>query len=204
MAKDQTLPSAEVIATTVAALSEHGFLTEVVEDRAAALEAIKKLIPAGAEVMTGSSTTLEEIGFSEYLNSGTHPWTSVYGQITAEDDAAKRADLRRKAVTAEYFVASANAVTQEGALIAVDMTGSRVGAFLFAAKNLVLVIGAQKITENLEAGLRRVREVVFPLEDERAFKAYGAHSMTAKWAIMEHEAIPNRVHVIMVKEALGF
>lgn len=204
MAESQTIPAVEVIEKTVASLTEHGFATQVVENRAEALAALKEFIPQESQVMTGSSTTLDEIGFSEYLNSGDHPWTSVYAQITAEDDAAKRADLRRKAVTAEYFVASVNALTQDGKIIAVDMSGSRVGAFLFAAKNLVLVVGAQKITENLDAGLKRVREVVFPLEDARAQKAYGAHSMTAKWAILEHEIIPNRVHVILVKEALGF
>lgn len=204
MAESQTIPTVEIIAQTAKSLNEHGFTTQIVDNKAAALDVIKQLIPAGSEVMTGSSTTLAEIGFSEYMESGEHPWNSIYGQITAENDSAKRADLRRKAVTAEYFLASANAITQDGKIIAVDMSGSRVGAFLFGAKNLVLVIGANKITENLEAGLTRVREVVFPQEDARAQKEYGVHTMLAKWAILEYEAVPNRIHVILVKEALGF
>ncbi len=204
MTNNSSIPSSEVIEQTAASLTKNGFTTHVVDDAVGALDALKKLIPANSEVMTGSSTSLNEIGFSEYLASDSHPWKSVHAQITAEDDESKRAELRRKSVTAEYFVASANALTQDGKIVAVDMSGSRVGAFLYGAKKLILVVGAQKITENETNALARVREVVFPLEDARAQKAYGVHSMTAKWAIMEYEGAQNRVHVILVKEALGF
>ncbi len=204
MQNNSLIPTNDVIEQTASSLTNNGFSTQVVADGVAALEALKKLIPANSEVMTGSSTTLNEIGFSDYLASDAHPWKSVHSQITSEDDEAKRAELRRKSITAEYYVASANALTQDGKIVAVDMSGSRVGAFLYGAKNLVLVVGVQKIADNLDAALTRVREVVFPLEDARAQKAYGMHSKTAKWAIMEFEGVKNRVHVILVKEALGF
>lgn len=198
------LPSPKVIDSTAKALEDHGFTVKVVADRKEALTALKSLIPAGAEVTTGSSTTLNEIGFSEYLDSGDHPWKNLNTQIWAENDAERRTKLRRTANAAEYFVASVNGLSQEGELVAVDATGSRVGAIPFAAEKVILVVGAQKITPTLETTMKRIREVVFPKEDKRALEAYGSGSTFGKWLIVEREVEPGRITVILVKEELGF
>jgi hypothetical protein len=113
--------------------------------------------------------------------------------------------LRRKSLTdADYFLASINAITEDGRLIAVDATGSRVGAFPFAAKKIILVAGEQKIVTDLEAGMKRIKEYVFPLENERMKKSYGMGSTFGKWVIIEREFIPQRITLILVKEKLGF
>ena len=88
--------------------------------------------------------------------------------------------------------------------MACDASGSRGTAYPFAAKNLILVAGVQKITTTLDEAMKRVREYVYPLEDERAKKAYGMSSTTGKWVIIEREIIPNRTTLILVKEKLGF
>ena len=116
----------------------------------------------------------------------------------------KRRELRRKTVTADYFLGSIGAITQDGYLVATDQTGSRVGAYLFAAKNLIVVSGANKIVKDLDEAMKRIREYVYPKEDERLMKAYNANSSTSKWIIFEREKTLDRVHVILVKEALGF
>lgn len=67
-----TLASTETIARTMEPLKERGVLPELVETRVDALDRNKALIPAGASVMNGSSRTLEEIGFVDYLKSGEH------------------------------------------------------------------------------------------------------------------------------------
>jgi hypothetical protein len=200
----KNIPSSQIIEQTVTAMEGRGFVVEVVSNGKAALEKLKTLIPEGAEITTGSSTSLNEIGFSDYLESGKHAWKNLNTTIWAENDAKARGKLRRLANAAEYFVASVNAVSAEGELVAVDATGSRVGAIPFAAENVILVIGANKITENLEAAIKRIKEVVFPQEDKRALAAYGAGSTFGKWLIVEREVAPGRIIVILVKEALGF
>jgi hypothetical protein len=112
--------------------------------------------------------------------------------------------MRRKSVTADYFISSVNAVTEDGVLLAVDATGSRVGAMPFAAKKLVLVIGAQKITKNLEEAIKRIKEYVLPKENKRAMEAYGMGTIFGKWVIIEKETSPSRIKVILVEESLGF
>lgn len=180
------------------------FEAVVAKNKQEALSFLRESIPSGAEVMTASSTTLKEIGFVDYLSSSESKLISLQNKINQENDESKRQDLRRKSVTADYFVSSVNAVTEDGVLVAVDATGSRTGAMPFAAKKLILVVGAQKITKDLDEAMRRIREYVFPLENERAMKAYGAGSMFGKWVILEREAMPGRIKVILVEEALGF
>ncbi len=204
MGQWDTLPGKEVIERTVSNLQGHGFSVETVSSSKEAFKKIQELIPKGKEVMTGSSTTLNEIGFSEYLQSGTHPWIDLHSKISSENDEAKRSELRRKATAAQYFVASANALTEDGCIVAADMSGSRVGAFPFSAEHLILVVSTQKITKDVPAAFERVREYVLPLESKRALEAYGMSSQTAKWVVLEREIVPGRVTVILVSEKLGF
>jgi L-lactate utilization protein LutB len=185
-------------------MKERNFEVEIVASKEAALEAIKKSLPDGAEVMTGSSTTLKEIGLMEYLSSKESKVVSIQEKINQENDQNKRQILRRTSVAAEYFISSVNALTEEGIIVAVDASGSRVGAMLFAAEKLILVVGAQKITKNVEEAMQRIRDYVFPKENERAMAAYGVNSSLNKWIILEKEVFPSRVKVILVEEALGF
>lgn len=198
------LPTTEVVAATAAQLQEHGMTVEVLATKAAALARLKDLIPSGAEVMTGSSTTLNQIGFTEYLESGKHDWKNLHSLIVAENDDATRNTLRRKAVTAEYFIASANALTEDGKIVSVDATGSRVVALPYAAEKVILVVSTQKITKDLEVAMQRIRDHVFPLEDKRMQDAYGMGSNLSKWVILEKEFVPGRITILLVEEALGF
>ena len=197
------LPPDSVVNKVADVIRGRGIDVIIVKDKAEALKAVQKLIPKGAEVMNGSSTTLAEIGYMQLLESGKHPWKDVHKAISSESDDVKRNELRRKSVTAEYFLGSVNAIVETGELVACDMSGSRVGAYLFAAKNLVLVSGTQKIVPSLEKGMQRVREYVLPLEDARMKKLYGMGSKTGKWMMLEHER-PGRTTLILIKERLGF
>jgi L-lactate utilization protein LutB len=185
-------------------MRERNFVVEIVSSKAEALQAVKNSLPTGAEVMTGSSTTLNEIGFTDYLNSKDKHFVSLQQLVNQENDESKRRDLRRRSINAEYFLSSVNAVTKDGALVAVDATGSRVGAMPFAAEKIIFVIGAQKVTSSIEEAMQRIREYVFPKEDKRAMAAYGMGSMFGKWIIFEKEAVPGRVKIILVEELLGF
>lgn len=204
MSKWKNIPSDKVVSTAVENMRQRGFNPEVVATKAEAMDRIKALIPQGGEVMTGSSTTLKEIGLSDYLETGAHGWTNVHAEILAENDDQKRTKLRRQSSSSDYFLASANAIAQTGELIFADASGSRVTALPHAAGKVILVVGAQKIADSLESAVKRVREYVFPLEDKRAQEAYGMNSGFGKWLIVENEFAPNRIKVILVKEALGF
>jgi len=198
------IPNEEELKHTIENIKSRGINVILVENKRKAIEKIKEIIPKGSEVVNGSSTTLNEIGFIDYLKSGKHGWKNLHEEIVKEKDMSKQMDLRRKSVVSEYFLGSVNAIAETGELVACDASGSRVSAYPFAAKNLILVAGINKITKNLEEAMKRVKEYVYPLENERAQKAYGMPSTKGKWVIIEREIIPDRITLILVKEKLGF
>lgn len=170
------IPSEAIIKSTVAAMQKRGYTVFVTENKTKAFQKLKQILPVKAEVMTGSSTSLGQIGFMEYYISGKNPWKCLGPEVYNEKDPAKQQSLRRKSETADYFVASVNAVAATGELVACDRSGSRVSAYPFAANHVVLVVGIQKIVKNLDEAMKRVREYVFSLENDRAMKAYGTPS----------------------------
>lgn len=200
----ETLPPEEIIAKTAEAIKQRNIEVVIVNNKKEALEKIKELIPESATVMNGSSTTLQEIGFVDYLMSGQHPWKNLHEPILKEQDRQKRSVLMRQAVLADYFLGSVNAVAETGELVSADASGSRVGAYPFAAGKVILVSGTNKIVPTLQDAIKRVREYVYPLENERSKKAYGMGSFVGKIIIVEKEMFPQRITLILVKEKLGF
>lgn len=198
------IPGNETIERTAEAIRGRGTEVTIVEEKAHALEKIVSLIPEGAEIMNGSSTTLIEIGFVDYLKNHSDKYRNMHEVILCEGDRQKQADLRRKSVTSEYFLGSVNAIAETGELFACDASGSRVGAYPYAAKHLILVSGVNKIVPTWDDGIERLRRFVFPLEDKRARAAYGAPSSISKMVIIEKESIPDRINLILVKEVLGY
>lgn len=195
--------SDEAVAKTVESLKKNGFDVVVLDTAADALAELKKRIPPGAEVYNGSSTTLAEIGFVDYLKNGAHGWNNRHAAVMAETDWPKQAELRRLATTSEYFLSSAQAITQNGEIAGCDASGSRVGSWLFSAKHLVIVAGANKIVPDIMAAMVRIAEHAYPLENVRAQKVYGQGSKVAKIAVLNSDA-PGRTAVLLVKEALGY
>jgi len=197
-------PTPDIVEQTVKSVEKRGVTVITAANGDEALSQIKQLIPLNAEVMAGSSTTLIEIGYEEYVAAGKSGWNLLHTRINAENDAAKRAELRRKSVTAEYFISGANAIARTGEIVACDASGSRVGAWPFAAGHLILVVGINKIVPTLEDALKRVRLYVYPLENVRAKKVYGIPSVIGKCVILSHERTEGRTTLVLVKESLGY
>ena len=197
------IPSEQDIAVSVAALEKNNVTVIRVKDSVAALEKIKELIPPGSEVMNGSSTTLIEIGYEDLMN-GRHNWRDLHRAIISENDERTRNDLRRRSITSEYFLSGVNAIAQTGQILACDASGSRVGAWPFGAKNLILVSGVNKIVPTLQDALRRIWDYAYPLEDARARKVYGTPSQIGKCVILAKEGRPGRTTLILIDEVLGY
>ena len=199
-----TVQADDVVEQTAKAIESRGIRVIVAGNAEDAMAVLKKVIPAGAEVMNGSSTTLIEIGYEDYISGNESGWNLVHKVITAENNDKKRAELRRKSVAADYFISGANAIARTGEIVACDATGSRVGAWPFAAGHLVLVAGINKIVPTLTDALDRVRKYAYPLENVRAKKAYGIPSTIGKCVILSHERNEGRVVLILIKESLGY
>jgi hypothetical protein len=191
------------IVSTIEALKGRGISAELVPDKGSALEAINRLIPEGAEVMTAASRTLEEIGFVDLLKSGAHRWKNLKKAIQSEADPARQMELRKKATLSQYFLGSVHAVARTGEVVTASYGGSQLAAYAFSAGSVIWVVGTQKIVATLDDGMRRVREHSLPLEDARMKQLGYPGSAVAKLLIVERER-PGRIHLVFVNKSIGF
>ena len=201
-----SLASADVISKTEKALTEKGFLPETVATGAEALARIKELIPVGVSVMNGSSRTLDEIGFVQYLKEGEHNWNNLHKIILEEKDPEKQSMLRKQSALSDYYLGSVHALTENGELVIASNSGSQLPHLVFTSPNIILVVGTQKITSNLDEALKRLNEYVLPLEDARMKSVGMGGSFISKLLILNREPsfMGRKVHIILVKEKLGF
>jgi hypothetical protein len=203
--KYDTLASKGTIEKTMRALRPRGINPEIVNTKEDVLNRLKQLIPPGVEVMTAGSTTLDQIGFTDLLKSGKHPWENIKDKILAEKDPVKQNELRKKSVIANYMIGSVHAVVETGEILVVNATGSSIPAFSFSSDNVIWVVGTQKIVPTVEEGFRRLREYCFSLEDKRMKSIGYPGSALGKFLLFEKEINLNRkLTLIFVNEKLGF
>ncbi len=196
----------QIIDATLTSLTNNGYNATLVNTKSEALDTIKQIIPKGASVMNGSSTTLQQIGYMDYLSGGAHGWIDLHAEITRENDPIKRGALRKQSVSSDYYLGSMHALTQTGEFIVASNTGSQLPNIAFSSETLIFVVGTQKIVPTLSSAMDRLETYVYPLESDRSMKVYGVPSKINKVLIMkgENPMLKRHVHVILVDEVLGF
>jgi hypothetical protein len=196
------LPDEPTLAATVTALEEHGFSVEVVDDLDAARQAILARIPAGSSVMTNTSVTLAETGIADAINDG-GPYDSARNKMFALDFATQAQEMKAIGGQPEYALGSVHAITRDGTLVIASASGSQLASYAWGAANVIFVVGAQKLVPTLEAAHQRIYQHSLKLEDARAMAAYGQHSQVGK--ILEiHQELPGRIHIVLVRQVVGF
>ncbi len=189
---------------TFTAMNERGFGTIFVPDRDTALRTVLEMIPKGSAVAHGTSTTLIQIGLVDCLKRPDSGYRYMNLEWLAEDDTTKRSRLRgRLSLESDYFLGSIQAICETGEAIGSDFGGSRQAFYTFGPPHVIWVAGINKIVPTVEAGIRRVREVALPLEDQRVKQTGGAGSKVGKLVIYEFER-PGRITLVLVGEDLGF
>lgn len=197
-------PSESIINKTVESLNRRGFNAIVVSTKDEAREAALSLISKGSEVMTMTSKTLEEVGIAEAINNGSE-YVSLKNKLMSMDRTKESREMQEIGAAPAVAVGSVHGVTEDGQIIIASATGSQLPAYAYGADKVLWVVGAQKISKTLDTAMQRLNEYVLPLESERARIAYGVEgSNVSKLLIMNNEFTPNRIHVILVKEPLGF
>ena len=201
------VPAADFIEAAAGSVRKRGITVEILATKADALSRIREIIPAGASVSTGASVTLREIGFEDLLKSGNHPWRNFKAEIAAEKDPLRQEALRKQSTLADFFLGSVHAIAASGELVIASMTGSQLAPYAFSSSHIVWVVGAQKLTPDLDGAIRRVREYVYPHEDARMRASTGGKmgSMIGKLLIFEQEAafLNRSLNLLLVKERVG-
>jgi L-lactate utilization protein LutC len=171
-----------------------------------------KTIDEECTVGIGHSATLQKMNIvSALIERG----TVVYDKELAKTkDEAKM--LKKKALIADWYITGSNAVTLDGKIINVDHSGNRVAAITFGPDKVIVVVGKNKIVENVEEGIKRVKNIACPLNAKRAgynppcVELNRCVDCTSKErvcnviSITEGQADKNRMKLFIVNEECGF
>lgn len=178
-------------------------------------EARKKalsLIPEGDTVAWGGSETLNETGILAELRSGSY---KVIDRDQAKNP-EERVQLMRKSLLADTYLASVNAMSEDGQLVNVDGNGNRVAAMIYGPSNVILVVGINKVVKTLEDAWSRVRNTAGPINAQRfglrtpCNETGSCGNCTAEDCICAYISTirvsrpAGKIKVILVGEILGF
>ncbi len=197
----EKLASDDQIERAAKALEAHGIHVFIAANGEQARARVFEHLPAGAEVFTASSRTLEALGIPDEVNAH---YNSVRAKLMTMDRKTQGREMTKLGATPDYMVGSVQAITEDGQVVIASNTGSQLAGYVAGAAHLIWVAGAQKIVPNLEEALKRIREYAYPMEDERMLQVSGVTSNISKILIVSKEFMPMRTTLIIVKERLGF
>lgn len=187
---------------TAEALRERGFDVAIAATRGDAKRLVLDRIPDGADIHTGASVTLGELGIIDEVE-GSGRYNALRPHAFSMDRATQAREIRKLTGTPDTFLASAAAVTEDGRILIASATGSQMGPIASGAGHVILVIGIQKLVANLDQAYRRLEQHVLPLEHARAQLAYGMGSAINQTLVLNAGG-RGRISVILVPEAIGF
>ena len=143
----------------VAELEKRGFKAYYCDSGRDALKLALELIPKGSVVTWGGTHTIEDMGLMSALKEGDY---NVLDRSEAKTPEEKKA-IYRKAFYADWYVGSANAISEDGKIVNIDGTGNRVAAMIYGPENVLMVVGINKLEKTEEAALARARNMAAPI-----------------------------------------
>jgi L-lactate utilization protein LutB len=131
---------------------------------AEAVRQVSALIADGSSVTWGGSMTIRDIGIPQALKQrGTL-------EILDRDGVTDRAEVVKiyeRAFSADVYLSSANAISEDGVIVNIDGNGNRVAAITWGPKRVIFVIGMNKVAQTVEASLQRARSTASPTNAAR-------------------------------------
>lgn len=138
-----------------------------VESRQELLSLLSTLLVEGEKIGCGDSVTLEETGVFEYLRNGSYTFFDKHQQGLTSEEKRK---LYLNNFDADTFVTGTNAVTMDGKLFNIDGNGSRVAPMIYGPRQVIIIVGMNKLVDTVEDAVRRTRQVAAPLDAKRLKK----------------------------------
>ena len=179
------------------------------ENREEALRLALSLIPEGSTVTMGGGVSVQEIGLVDALKQGNYKFID---RDAYED---KRAAMLL-AYDADVFLASANAITEDGVLVNIDGNANRVSAIAHGPKKVILIVGMNKVCDDVDGAMKRARNVAAPTNAQRfglstpcaktgsCMNCKSPDTICCQFLITRFSRHTGRIHVILVNDSLGF
>ena len=208
------------IKQTMDALEKNNISTFYVESKSEVVKVVESLLKEGDTVAVGGSMSLFETGVIDYLRCGKYTFLDRYAEGLGPNEIE---EIYRKSYYADCYLCSTNAVTVGGELYNVDGNANRVSAISYGPKSVIMVVGKNKIVENIEEAVVRVKTIAAPLNAKRlscdTYCAINGHCVKNDSTyegcnspgricrtrlICDEQRVKGRIKIIFVGESLGY
>lgn len=171
-----------------------------------------EMIPSDCTVGVGHSITIQNTGIIQKLIARGN---TVFDKTLAINEEEGK-QIKKKALTADWFVTGTNAISAEGHIVNVDHSGNRVAAMVFGPDKVVIVVGVNKIADSLNEAIHRAKNVASPMNAKRAgfnppclelnkcVDCKSKERVCNSLVIIEGEEVSGRMKVFIVNESAGF
>ena len=182
------------------------------ENSGAMVEDILKRIPVGSSITWGGSQSIVECGLTDAIHNGNY---TLLDRTIAKTPEEKRA-FYGKAVMADIFLMSTNAITYDGELINIDGNGNRLACLMQGPDKVFIIAGMNKFVGSIEEGIHRIENIAAPANVQRLHRDPPCHTLGkcahcfSKESICSHTMIPRRsshpgrIKLFIVPENLGY
>jgi L-lactate utilization protein LutB len=178
-----------------------------------ARQRVNELIPDGSSVTWGGTMTVRDMGIPEMLKGrGT---LDVWDRDTVTT-AEEKQEMYFRAFHADYYLSSANAISEDGVIVNIDGNGNRVAAITWGPQHVIFVVGMNKVAQDVEAALKRARSTASPINaarfdiDTPCQKDGVCHNCNSPQSIcnyvhfLRNSSKPGRIIVVLVGETFGY
>jgi L-lactate utilization protein LutB len=181
-------------------------------DKEEALKIALELVPENSTVTMGGAMSAREIGLVDAIKNGNYHFIEREGASTAEEK--RKATL--EGYDADYFLSSANAITEDGVMVNIDGNSNRVSFIAFGPKHVICIVGMNKVCPDVDAAMKRARNVAAPINAQRfglntpcaktgsCMNCKSPDTICCQFLITRYSRHADRIHVILVNDTLGF
>ena len=182
------------------------------KDIPALLDKVKELIPQGSSISWGGSASIRDTGITKMLKDGNYV---IYDRDEVHTEEEKLR-IYRKAFESDFYLASANAISEEGVIVNIDGNGNRVAAITWGPEHVILVVGLNKVCQDVDAAIKRARSTAAPINmarfdhqtpcqiDGTCHNCKSAESICNYISIQRMSHPAHRHIVLLVGENLGY
>ena len=186
-----------------------GFYAESKEE---ALKIALDLIPEESTVAWGGSMSIAEIGLKKAICEGNY---REYNRDDAKDREEKR-KIEIATYDCDYFLTSANAITEDGVMVNIDGFANRVSAIAAGPRNVIMIVGMNKVVKDVDDAMSRARNEAAPINAQRfsldttcsktgaCFDCKSPDTICCQILITRFSKLSKRIKVILVNDELGF
>ena len=179
------------------------------ENKEEALKIALDLIPKGSSITMGGAMSAHEIGLVDAVKGSDY-------QFIDRDTASDKRAAMLAAYDADFFLSSANAITEDGVIVNIDGNANRVSAIAQGPKKVLFIVGMNKVCKDIDSAMKRARNVAAPINAQRfgldtpcsktgsCMNCKSPDTICCQFLITRFSRHAGRIHVILVNDSLGF